>query len=87
MSSDRLGRIDIFHSSKMGGGGGSNCLYLIESHIICDFPWGGGPDPLPPLPSGSALVANFCAGSNSLTVKIFNTFDWIKIMCTFFFFA
>ena len=70
-----------------GGGGGSNCLFLIESHITCDFPWGGGGSgpPAPPLPSGSALVANLCAGSNSLTVKIFNTFDWIKIMCTSFF--
>ena len=32
-----------------GGGGGSNCLFPIETHIFCDFP-GGGPDPLfPPL--------------------------------------
>ena len=83
----------IFFKVSEGGptfsrGGGSNCLFLIESHITCDFPLGGGgPDPLPPLPSGSALVANLCAGSNSLTVKIFNTFDWIKIMCTFFFFV
>ena len=30
------------------GGGGSNCLFLIETHITCDFP-GGGPDPLSPL--------------------------------------
>ena len=36
-----------------GGGGGSNCLFSIETHITCDFP-GGGPDPLSP-PSGSAL--------------------------------
>ena len=34
-------------------GGGSNCLFPIETHITCDFP--GGPDPLPPPPSGSAL--------------------------------
>ena len=32
-----------------GWGGGSNCLFPIETHITCDFP-GGGPDPLfPPL--------------------------------------
>ena len=37
------------------GGGGSNCLFPIETHIFCDFPGGGGPDPLSP-PSGSALV-------------------------------
>ena len=38
-------------------GGGSNCLFPIETHITCDFPR-GGPDPLspPPPPPGSALV-------------------------------
>ena len=30
------------------GGGGSNCLYPIETHITCDFPGGSGP-PDPPL--------------------------------------
>ena len=42
------------------GGGGSNCLFPIETHITCDFPGGGGPifqggsgSPVPP--SGSAL--------------------------------
>ena len=30
-----------------GGVGGSNCLFLIETHITCDFP-GGSPDPLSP---------------------------------------
>ena len=28
------------------GGGGSNCLFPIETHITCDFP--GGPDLLSP---------------------------------------
>ena len=33
------------------GGGGSNCLFPIETHITCDFPGGGeGPDPLSPPP-------------------------------------
>ena len=32
----------------VGGGGGSNCLFPIETHITCDFPGGGGPDPLSP---------------------------------------
>ena len=36
------------------GGGGSNCLFLIEIHITCDFP-GGVRTPCPP--SGSALEA------------------------------
>ena len=31
-------------------GGGSNCLFPIETHITCDFPGGGGSGPLvPPL--------------------------------------
>ena len=25
-----------------GGGGGSNCLFPIETNITCDFPGGGG---------------------------------------------
>ena len=29
-------------------GGGSNCLFPIETHIICDYPGGSGP-PVPPL--------------------------------------
>ena len=35
-------------------GGGSNCLFPIETHITCDFP-GSGP-PASPTPSGSAHV-------------------------------
>ena len=34
--------------SKGGGGGGSNCLFPIETHITCDFP-GGVRTPCPPL--------------------------------------
>ena len=26
-----------------GGGGGSNCLFPIETHMTCDFPGGSGP--------------------------------------------
>ena len=37
------------------GGGGSNCLFPIETHITCDFPGGAGSGPPVP-PSGSALV-------------------------------
>ena len=39
-------------SNFFQGGGGSNCLFPIETHITCDFPGGSGP-PVPP--SGSAL--------------------------------
>ena len=35
-----------------GGGGVSNCLFPIETHITCHFPGGSGP-PVPP--SGPAL--------------------------------
>ena len=36
-------------SNFFQGGGGSNCLFPIETHITCDFPGGGGgPDPLSP---------------------------------------
>ena len=47
-------------SNNFQGGGvsnffqwGSHCLFPIETHINCDFPVGGGPDPM--FPSGSAL--------------------------------
>ena len=39
------------------GGGGSNCLFHIETHIISDFPGGSGPH-APPPPSGCALAQN-----------------------------
>ena len=32
-----------------GGGGRSNCLFPIETHITCDFPGGSGPPVPPPL--------------------------------------
>ena len=49
---------EIYHFSRFqrgaryfpGGGGVSNCLFPIETHVTCDFPGGGGggPDPLSP---------------------------------------
>ena len=50
---------EIYHFSRFQrgsnffqGGGGSNCLFPIETHITCDFPGGGGggSDPLSPPP-------------------------------------
>ena len=44
----------------VGGGGGGQMLISIETHLTCDFPGEGGPDPLSP--SGSAhdtLKQNF----------------------------
>ena len=42
----------IFQGSRgvqlFPGGGGSNCLFPIETHITCDFPGGRGPYPLSP---------------------------------------
>ena len=42
------------------GGGGSDCLFPIETHITCDFPGGGSVPPVPP--SGSALVFSHPSG-------------------------
>ena len=41
-----------------GGGGGSNSLFPIETHITCDFSGGGGggPDPLSPPPLDPHLL-------------------------------
>ena len=40
----------VQHFPGGGKGGGSNCLFPIETHITCDFPGGGGPATLfPPL--------------------------------------
>ena len=41
-----------------GGGGGSNFLFPIETHITCDFPGGGSGPPVPP-PSGSTLACGY----------------------------
>ena len=38
-----------------GGGGGSNCLFPVETQITCDFPGGEVRTPCPHPPSGSAL--------------------------------
>ena len=48
---------ETFHFSRFErgsnifqGGGGSNCLFPIETHITCAFPEGGGvPTPCPPV--------------------------------------
>ena len=42
-------RSNIFQGGPaFSRGGGSNCLFPIETHISCDFPGGPGP-PVPPL--------------------------------------
>ena len=38
----------VQHFPGVGGGGGSNCLFPIETHITCDFPGGGSGPPVPP---------------------------------------
>ena len=52
----------------VGGGGWSNCLFPIETHITCDFPGGGVRTPCPPLPSGSALAHPIISWSISTKV-------------------
>ena len=53
--------------------GGSNCLFPIGTHITCDFP-GGGPDPLFPPPSGSALEYRVAT----------NFSHWLKVQSSWF---
>ena len=38
------------------GGGGSTCLFPIETHLTCDFPGGGVPTPCPPPPLDPHLI-------------------------------
>ena len=38
------------------GGGGSNCLFPIETQITSDFPGGGSGPPVPPLDSHLSLI-------------------------------
>ena len=60
----------IFQGSRRGltfsrgGGGGSNCLFPIETHKTCDFPAGGGSGPpAPPPPLDPHLNNVVCATS------------------------
>ena len=41
------------------GGGGSNSLFPIETHITCDFPGGGSGPPSPP-PLDPHLASSTC---------------------------
>ena len=60
-------------NTSLGGSnffqGGSNCLFPIQTHITCDFPGGGGPDPLSP-PSGSALNPHIMVKQNMFYYKL-----------------
>ena len=48
-------------------GGGSNCLFSIETHITCDFPGGGGVrTPCPPLWIHTCCM---CANSSDPSVQ------------------
>ena len=62
--------------------GGSNSLFPIETHITCDFPGGGGLDPLPSPP----LDPHLCCHGNSnlesfklLFVYLYNRYRLCKI--------
>ena len=55
------------------GGGGSNCLFPIETHITCDFPGGGGPGPLSP-PLDPHLYNNNLSNLSSIKKTAFTDF-------------
>ena len=64
-------------SNFFQGGGGSNCLFPIETRIACDFPGGGGGGggsgpPAPP--SGSALGMQLVCTSKNIWAELFNEF-------------
>ena len=55
--------------------GGSNCLFPIETHITCDFPGGGGPDPLSPPPLDPHLnPLSTVSGSGENCLLMWRTF-------------
>ena len=54
-------------SNFFQGGGGSNCLFPIETHITCDFPGGSGP-PVPPSGSALAFRAKNCIENIIITI-------------------
>ena len=60
------------------GGGGSNCLFPIETHITCDFPGGGGGSGPPVLPSGSALERIFVEKFLAISLNIKFIWDLIR---------
>ena len=45
-------------------------LISIETHITCDFPGGGGPDPYPPLDPHMRSWLKICQNSTTLFKKI-----------------
>ena len=59
MGSNFFQGVQLFPGGGGGGEGASNCLFPIETHLICDFQEGVR-TPAPP-PSGSALGAALTA--------------------------
>ena len=56
------GGSNIFQGSNFfQGGGGSNCLFPIETHISCDFPWGVR-TPCPPPWIRTCILFVYCVG-------------------------
>ena len=49
---------NIFQGVQLFPGGGSNCLFPIETHITCDFPGGSRP-PVPPLDPHLVLAVTY----------------------------
>ena len=61
-------------SFSRGGGGGSNCLFPIETHITCDFPGGGVRTPCPP-PLDPHLYNNNLSNLSSIKKTAFTDFN------------
>ena len=64
-----VGFKEIYQFSRIRGGGGrsnigggSNCLFHIETHITCDFPGGGVRTPCPPLWIRTFPTLKVCPG-------------------------
>ena len=59
------------------GGGGSNSLFPIETHITCDFPGGGSGPPVPPL--DPHLLSQCMNSSTFCEIKYMNVRLWLSI--------
>ena len=62
-----------YHFSRFQGGGGSNCLFPIETHITCDFPGGSGPS-VPPPPLDPHMYNNNLSNLSSIKKTAFTDF-------------
>ena len=62
-------RVQFFQWGR--GGGGSNSLFPIETHITCDIPVGGSGPPVPPLDPHLLLQLHYNLISGPEVIKLF----------------